>query len=95
VILDRELSFITSPVILNGKFTEVIKIQVNALEQAKALGDDTPVHMFTKGASVGAFDAGLEFFDGYEEEPSPARNLERYLCGFELDWEDNVGILDD
>ena len=46
---DRWLSYITSPVILNGKFTEVIKIQVNALEQAKALGDDTPVHMFTKG----------------------------------------------
>ncbi len=94
---DRWLTFITMPVIKNEKFTEIIRNEVKNLEYSKSAGNDEPVFMFSKGASVGAFDAGIEFFIGKVEPESKeeAKNLERYLTDQRLDWEDNIGTLEE
>lgn len=90
-LTDCWISFISFSVFNSNKLHTIIKNQMQFMETAKDLGNQEPLDAFTKGASVGAFDAGLRFLgEGRGESPL---NLQRYLLNQNLVWEDNLGLL--
>ena len=88
---DKWFNYILYSILDDGKFKRIIKNQIQFLENTKSLGSEKPTEQFTKGGTVGAYDAGMKFVDLSLEESLVPLNLQRYLLNQELEYRDILG----